>query len=235
MTAVAPPAVVGILLAAGRGVRFGGDKLLARLGAEPEGASAGTSGSPVARSIARADLNGECIGTAACRNLLGALPRVIAVVRPDDAALAAALGASGARIVRCARADEGMGSSLACGVASAADAAGWIVALADMPWIAPETIERVAAAIAEGAPVAAPFHRGERGHPVGFGKVCYEALSALGGDEGAKSIITAHQDSLARIAVDDPGILRDVDTPADLWRAQQAVARDRGALPVGID
>jgi molybdenum cofactor cytidylyltransferase len=39
---------------------------------------------------------------------------------------------------------------------------------------------------------------------------------ALRSDAGAKSIITAHCDSLARIDVDDPGILRDVDPPADL-------------------
>ena len=156
------------------------------------------------------------MGTAACRRLLAALPSVIAVVRPDDMALAAALGASGARIVRCANADDGMGASLACGVSSAPDATGWIIALADMPWVSPEAIARIAAAIAEGAPVAAPFYRGERGHPVGFGKVCYAALVALRGDEGAKSIVTAHRDSLARIDVDDPGVLRDVDTPSDL-------------------
>ncbi len=109
-----------------------------------------------------------------------------------------------------------MGASLACGVSSTPDATGWIVALADMPWVLPETIARVAAAVTEGAPVAAPFHRGERGHPVGFGRVCHSALAALTGDEGAKSIVAAHRDSLARIDVDDPGILRDVDTPADL-------------------
>jgi molybdenum cofactor cytidylyltransferase len=235
MTAAAS-GVVGILLAAGRGVRFGGDKLLARLGSEvarvgphaqaalgvgePPGVAPGSGAAPSPSagrgSGVQRGLDGECVGTAACRNLLAALPRVIAVVRPDDGALAAALGASGARILRCARADEGMGASLSCGVASVPDARGWIIALADMPWVAPETIARVAAAIADGAPVAAPFHRGERGHPVGFGRVCYEALAALGGDEGAKSIIAAHRDSLARIDVDDPGILRDIDTPADL-------------------
>lgn len=216
MTAVAPPGVVGILLAAGRGVRFGGDKLLARLASQASGRTVGDRAVPASSSGAQPDLDGECVGTAACRHLLAALPRVIAVVRPDDMALAAALGASGARIVRCANADDGMGASLACGVSFAPDAAGWIIALADMPWVLPETIARVAAAIAEGAPVAAPFHRGERGHPVGFGKACYSALAALGGDEGAKSIIAAHRDSLARIDVDDPGVLRDVDTPADL-------------------
>jgi molybdenum cofactor cytidylyltransferase len=195
--------LVGILLAAGRGERFGGDKLLATARAEyPAGAPPGGAG--------------ECIGAVACRNLLSALPRVVAVVRPDDAALAAALGAAGARIVRCANADAGMGASLACGVRAAQDAAGWIVALGDMPWIDPSTIARVAAAIADGAPVAAPFHHGRRGHPVGFGVGCLAALAALGDDSGAKSIVAAHCDTLARIDVDDAGTLRDVDRPSDM-------------------
>jgi len=197
MNAAAAPGTVGILLAAGRGTRFGGDKLLAQLGSN-------------------SGLAGECIGATACRHLLLALPRVIAVVRPDDAALAAALGAAGARIVRCVDADDGMGASLACGVRATRDAAGWVVALADMPWIEPSTIARVAAAVAEGAPVAAPFHRGARGHPVGFSSACYAALAALTGDEGAKSVVAAHSDSLARIDVDDAGTLRDIDTPADM-------------------
>jgi molybdenum cofactor cytidylyltransferase len=193
----AAPGIVGILLAAGRGTRFGGDKLLARLGSA-------------------ADVAGECVGATACRHLLAVLPRVIAVVRPDAAALAAALGAAGAQIVRCADADDGMGASLACGVRATKDAPGWVVALADMPWIEPSTIARVAAAVAEGAVVAAPFHRGARGHPVGFSAACYAALAALTGDAGAKSVVAADCDSLARIDVDDAGTLRDIDTPADM-------------------
>lgn len=184
--------VVGILLAAGRGERFGGDKLLSVL---PDG---------------------ECIGAASARRLLTAVPHVIAVVRPDDAPLAAALGANGTRIVRCVRASEGLGASLACGVQAHPGAAGWIVALADMPWIEPATIMRVADALANGASIAAPFHHGERGHPVGFGKFFYEALAALGGDEGAKTILAANPDRVTRIDVEDPGILRDIDTRADL-------------------
>ena len=200
-----PRRVVGILLAAGRGERFGGDKLLAKAQSAPRGSG-----------HALTELAGECIGVAACRHLLAALPTVVAVVRPNDGALAAALGAAGARIVRCANADEGMGASLACGVAATPDAAGWLVALADMPWILPSTIARVAAAVADGAPVAAPFHDGKRGHPVGFSAACYASLAALTGDEGAKAVVAAHADSLARIDVDDTGTLRDVDTRADL-------------------
>ena len=109
-----------------------------------------------------------------------------------------------------------MGASLACGVQATANAKGWLVALADMPWITPATIARVAAAVADGALLAAPFHAGERGHPVGFGAACYAQLAALTGDEGAKSVIAAHRDRVARIDVDDRGVLRDVDAPADL-------------------
>ncbi len=190
------PEIVGLLLAAGRGVRFGGEKLLARLGS--------------------GDLAGEQVGVVALRHLRLTVPDVVAVIRDDDRALAAALGANGARIVRCPNADDGMGASLACGVQATAQARGWLVALADMPWIAPATIGRVAAAIADGASVAAPFHRGERGHPVGFGAACYAALAALTGDEGAKTVVAAQRDRVVRIVVDDAGILRDVDTPSDL-------------------
>jgi molybdenum cofactor cytidylyltransferase len=191
----AAPGVVGILLAAGRGERFGGDKLLA---------------------MVRSGAGNESIGVMACRNLLAVVPRVVAVVRPDDAALAAALGAAGARIVRCANADDGMGASLACGVLATHDAAGWVVALGDMPWIQASTIARVAGAVEAGAIVAAPFHQGQRGHPVGFGAACFEALAALTGDDGAKSIVSAHRDGFAHVDVDDAGTLRDVDRPDDL-------------------
>ena len=210
MTGNFVPGIVGILLAAGRGERFGGDKLLTliRPHAKPR-ADAPTDGrSP---GVAR-----EFIGVMACRNLLFALPRVVAVVRPDDAALAVALGAAGARIVRCADAEDGMGASLACGVLATRDAAGWVVALGDMPWIETSTIVRVAGAIADGATVAAPFHRGQRGHPVGFGTSCFAALAALAGDGGARSIVASHRDSVVRIDVDDAGTLRDVDRTADL-------------------
>jgi len=196
-----PTSVVGILLAAGSGVRFGGPKLLARLPSHETG--------------------GECVGVVACRHLIAAIPDVVAVVRAGDAALAVALGAAGAHIVRCDNAEEGMGASLACGVRAMPQAAGWVVALADMPWIAPASIARVAAAVAAGAHVAAPFHGAERGHPVGFGRACYEDLAALTGDTGAKAVLAAHRDALVRIDVDDAGILRDVDAPADLAGARR--------------
>jgi molybdenum cofactor cytidylyltransferase len=188
--------VVGILLAAGRATRFGGDKLLVRMDG--------------------GDLPGEPVGVVALRHLRIALPDVIAVVRPEDHALAAELGANGAHIVRCANAADGMSASLACGVRASAHARGWVVALADMPWIRSETIARVVAALERGAPLAAPFHEGQRGHPVAFSHDCYDALDALTGDEGAKAVVAARSDDVVRIDTDDSGVLRDVDSPADL-------------------
>lgn len=191
--------IVGILLAGGVGSRFGGAKLLAPLPVSSHGAPAGTP-----------------IGAASCLHLMAALNEVVAVIRPSDSLLAAALSDTGARVVECAQAHEGMGASLACGAAATADADGWIVALADMPWIAPATIIRVADALSDGAEIIAPSWRGERGHPVGFGRTYGPLLASLTGDEGARAVILARQWMLELVAVDDPGILRDIDTPGDL-------------------
>jgi len=184
--------VVGILLAAGSATRFGGDKLLATL----------PDGMPI------------CV--AALAHFAVAVDAVVAVVRPGDDRLAAVLAAGGAQVTACPRAAEGMGASLAWGVRAAPLAAGWLIALADMPWIEPATICRVVEALRGGTPLAAPGWRGERGHPVGLAATFYGELAALSGDEGAKAILARHRVSL--IATEDPGVVRDIDTPADLLR-----------------
>jgi molybdenum cofactor cytidylyltransferase len=193
------PSIVGILLAAGEGSRFGGDKLLAPMPADNGAESPGVP-----------------LGAVAGSRLVDALPDAIAVVRPRDVRLSACLSAVGLRVVRCANADEGMGASLACGVTAARDADGWVIALADMPWIASATIRAIAAALAGGADIAAPSYRGERGHPVGFARRHYGTLAALTGDTGARSLIERSLSRITWIDVDDAGVLRDVDTRSQL-------------------
>ena len=87
------------------------------------------------------------------------------------------------------------------------------VALAVIAGVAPETITQVANALDSHACVA-PFHAGQRGHPIGFGADFFAGLTSLDGDEGARRLIDPTK--LVRIESDDAGILRDVDTPADL-------------------
>jgi molybdenum cofactor cytidylyltransferase len=195
---VAPPTsrsnapVVGILLAAGASTRFKANKLLHPL----------TDGTPIA--------------VAAARNLRAALDRVVAVVRPGAPELAHALAGAGAEVTICPDAAAGMGRSLAHAIALTAHAGGWVVALADMPFVAPETIRRVAAALQDGAELAAPTYRGSRGHPVGFAAPYRDDLVVLTGDAGARDVLERDRTRMRTVEVDDPGVLRDIDTPADL-------------------
>jgi len=68
------------------------------------------------------------------------------------------------------------------------------------------------------AALVAPLHLGVRGHPVGFSRRYFGELAALTGDEGAKDVVRNHSQELRFIETDDPGVARDVDTPADLAR-----------------
>lgn len=184
----------GVLLAAGTGSRF-----------DPNGL----------RNKLLAPLpDGSCVARESAHRLLMVVPRVIAVVRPGAETLAHVLNDAGCDVIFAPDAARGMGASLAAGIEADHEAESWIVALADMPCIAIPTIEAVARALDAGAPLVAPFHGGQRGHPVGFGYPHRQALSALDGDAGARAIFSTQ--AVTRIDVDDPGVLRDIDTPADL-------------------
>ncbi len=112
----------------------------------------------------------------------------------------------------------GMGYSIAAGVAARAHAAGWLVLPGDMPMVAPETMQAVARQLTD-HPVAYAQHRGRRGHPVGFSAELYSELVVLTGDEGARRLLARYP--AFAVEVDDPGILVDVDTEADLARVRQ--------------
>jgi molybdenum cofactor cytidylyltransferase len=183
-----------VLLAAGAGRRFGGDKLLALL----------PDGTPV--------------GVAAARNLIAAALPVTVVVRPEDRRLAGLLGAEGATVVPCPDAHLGMAHSLACALGSDPTAQGWLIALADMPRVKPATIAAIAAAWCAPDGIVVPFHRGQRGNPVAIGAAHRAALLELAGDVGARALLERYAQHVTRLEVDDPGVLRDVDTPADLER-----------------
>jgi molybdenum cofactor cytidylyltransferase len=186
--------IAGILLAAGAARRFGANKLLVPL----------PDGTPMALAAALA--------------LKAAVPHSAAVIRRGEHELASLLGEAGLLVVPCARAEEGLSASLRCGIEATAEADGWLVALADMPFVKVETIARLAAALAEPRPAAivAPLYRGQRGHPVGFARRYRAELAALDGDEGARVLLERHRERLHLVEVDDPGVVLDIDRRAEL-------------------
>jgi molybdenum cofactor cytidylyltransferase len=191
------PPIIGLLLAAGRASRFraatGRDKL-----AEPIPLGLPYAGIPVIAASASA--------------LRAAVDEVVVVVDEGNVRAIGLAEALGCTALRCS--SGGTGESIALGVAARPNAAGWIVALADMPFIRSATIRAVAEALTRDS-IVAPVHNGQRGHPVGFGRVHGPALMKLTGDDGARAIIAAAKPLL--IETDDAGVLRDIDSPDD-WK-----------------
>ncbi|RZA32852.1 MAG: nucleotidyltransferase family protein [Lysobacteraceae bacterium] len=187
-------ALTGVLLAAGRGRRF-----------DPSGAR---------NKLLQRLPGGDFVVAASARLLLSCVPRVVAVVPPEDGGVADALRALGCDVTVCPEADSGMGASLAHAIRYALPAEGWLVALGDMPFVAASTLRALRTAVEEGAGIAVPVHAGRRGNPVAFGAAHREALLAMSGDQGARRLLLAHP--VLEVAVADPGILRDIDTPPDL-------------------
>ncbi len=183
--------ITGILLAAGKGTRFGSQKLLARL------------------------KDGRYVVEASAANLLAAVGRVIAVTGRDER-LMRVLDDCGCQVVVNKRAVEGMSTSIGAGVTASLSADGWIIALGDMPYIEAATIEKIKFALDEGAAIVVPTHEGKRGNPAGFARQYCTALCALNGDMGAKQMIDANLASARMVEVEDAGIFADIDVVGDL-------------------
>lgn len=97
------------------------------------------------------------------------------------------------------------------------DSAGMVVLPVDYPEIRKETIEAVIDEYRRASPlIVAASYRGEAGHPVLFARSVY---SELLGDlpEGAQTLVREHRCRL-NVEVDDPGVVTDVDTPAEYER-----------------
>ena len=114
----------------------------------------------------------------------------------------------------------GMGDSIAAGVSIHASASGWLVLPGDMPLVDPASLRAVSAAL-DHQPIAYAQHRGRRGHPVGFAAELFSELAVLKGDEGARRLLARYPS--AAVELDDPGVLFDIDTVADLATARRRV------------
>lgn len=191
------PTVAGVLLAAGTSTRFGAaNKLLATV-----------DGEPVVRHAARTLVES------------GVDPVVVVLGHEADRVRAALEGLSVETAVNEAY-DTGQASSLRTGIRAIrrhdVDPDAALVALGDMPFVSPTTIDALVTAYAAdaGDAIAAAFD-GSRGNPVLFDERFFGVLADVDGDIGGREILL-EDDASVLLAVDDPGVRRDIDVPEDL-------------------
>jgi len=193
-----PSHVAGLLLAAGGGSRLGQPKALVELG----GQTLAARGAALLRAG-------------------GAGPIVVVTG-------AAPVDLPGVTLVHNPGWRTGMGSSLIAGLHALADqgpsCAAVVIALADQPLIGPESVRRLIAAHAGGAPIAVATYDGRPRNPVLIDRAHWpELLATTTGDTGARPFLRAHPDLVTAVDCTGTGRPDDIDTPEDLTRARAAI------------
>ncbi|MFT7288459.1 MAG: molybdenum cofactor cytidylyltransferase [Halieaceae bacterium] len=141
-----------------------------------------------------------------------------------DRALGLQLELPGAQVLHCDHANKGMGATLAEAAGHCAGFSAVIVALADMPLLQQNTLAALCSEASEDR-IVFPLYQGRRGHPVVFGRRFIPALRKLQGDRGASTLIRDNPEACVAVAVDDPGVLLDADTPEALRHLRSLVSR----------
>jgi molybdenum cofactor cytidylyltransferase len=209
--------VATVLLAAGASTRFGTENKLV------------------------AEINGRPIVRAAADAVLGAgIAEVVVVIGCEAGLVERALDGLSIRFMHNASWQDGMGSSIAAGVAALRDTAdAAFIVPGDMPLLTVGLLRSLIAAFERhrGAPIVYPATPdGAQRNPVLWPSRLFSELRALSGPEGAKALL---RPLLAEgVVVDcDPAIFVDIDIPADLLRAAvvPAVATLRSPLLNGLD
>ena len=185
------------MLAAGRGLRFGGPqpKPLALFGGRPL----------VVRAVETAIASG-----------LAPVLVVVSDHRVEDA-LSDYVASGAIATARNDDPEQGISSSLRAALRNFQDdqlVEGVVVGLADQPLVGAGAYVRVARAFADGARLAVATYEGSRGNPVLVGREHWAEAQGLTGDEGARVLMRRH--GAVEVPCDGTGEPTDVDTPEDL-------------------
>ena len=151
--------------------------------------------------------------------LAAGLAPVCVVVGDEADGVRSALAGRALEFVTNATPEVGLSSSLRAGLESLTGRVdGVLVCLGDMPWVPAEVHRSLleAFAVSAGQEICVPQHAGRRGNPVLWPASDFSALKALSGDQGARALLDAGSARLRFVPVSHPGVLRDVDAPADL-------------------
>ncbi len=159
--------LVGIVLAAGGGSRFGGRKQLAPLGGRP-------MLEHVLETMSRARLD-----------------RVLVVLGSDEAEIRERLELHGAEPVSSPDWRQGQARSLSAGIEAAGGAAAVLVALGDQPGLSHRAIDAVMAARGGELDAVRAVYGGVPGHPVLIERRLFGRLIGATGDVGARAVISA--------------------------------------------
>ena len=196
--------IAGVVLAAGRASRMGSNKLIAEL-----------DGEPIVRRTVRA--------------VLGSRARPVVVVTGHEAdAVRAALAGLDVSFAHNPDFADGMSTSLRAGIAAAGGVDAALICLGDMPRLAPAHLDAVIDAYRAGGrdDIVVPTCDRKRGNPVLWPQSYFAEIAALGGDVGARALLERHADNVRLVAIDDPAILVDVDTPAALAELRRGGAAE---------
>ncbi len=141
---------------------------------------------------------------------------VLAVTGHRAQEIEACLPAKQVSVVHNPNFKQGMGTSLAAGIGALESNVKYaFICLGDMPFVQKSTIEKmlITAGETEGAVILVPTFHGKRGHPVLWHQRFFADLTHLSGDAGGKKLLRDNFEKIIEVAVDDPGILIDLDTP----------------------
>jgi len=186
------------------------------------GASSRMAGKP--KALLRDSRNLTYVARVSATAREGGAGGVIVVVgHPHADAIKKALPAGAAAVVN-PRPDRGMLSSVQAGInAVPTQCSGVLVWPVDVPFVKSSTVRALIEARA--GRIAVPEVQGKGGHPVRIPRPLFGDVMALAdGDMGLKALYDARRNLVERIAVDDPAVLVDVDTPADATTAEERAA-----------
>ena len=123
---------------------------------------------------------------------------------------------AGFQVETCDQADRGMGFTLATAVAASGKKDDLLVVLADMPFVTIDTLGKLILALQAGAPLVQPIYGQTPGNPVGISYRFRSQLLKPSGDFGARELLKRYAEKISYVAVDDPGVIQDIDRPGDL-------------------
>ncbi|HET9228258.1 MAG TPA: nucleotidyltransferase family protein [Thermoanaerobaculia bacterium] len=142
----------------------------------------------------------------------GGISEIVLVTAPGDEALQSWAATAGVRVAVNPAPERGMLSTILEGVATIDESQLLAVCPADLPALLASTVRTVLAA---GSHLAVPSYRGRRGHPLVISAELIPEIRTLHLDVGLRELLDRHPEKLRVIEVDDPGAVRDVDTPEE--------------------